>query len=72
MADDQVLALKSLGLDQVCVLGVSQGGMIAQYFYERVFAFCTQKNYHLYKEHNVRRAFRILAGYRIVLTNVFI
>ena len=31
MADDQVLALKTLGIDKVSVLGVSQGGMIAQY-----------------------------------------
>ncbi|MCR5088902.1 MAG: alpha/beta hydrolase [Oscillospiraceae bacterium] len=31
MADDQVLAMKSLGIDHACLLGVSQGGMIAQY-----------------------------------------
>ena len=31
MADDQILAMKSLGIDQAYVLGVSQGGMIAQY-----------------------------------------
>lgn len=30
MADDQVTAMKNLGIDKVCVLGVSQGGMIAQ------------------------------------------
>ena len=30
MANDQVLAMKQLGLDQVSLLGVSQGGMIAQ------------------------------------------
>ncbi len=30
MADDQVLALKSLGVDRFHLLGVSQGGMIAQ------------------------------------------
>ena len=30
MAEDQVLALKSLGIDKSCILGVSQGGMIAQ------------------------------------------
>lgn len=30
MADDQVLAMKLLGLDQVYLLGVSQGGMISQ------------------------------------------
>jgi pimeloyl-ACP methyl ester carboxylesterase len=30
MADDQVLAMKMLGIDQASVLGVSQGGMIAQ------------------------------------------
>ena len=31
MADDQVRALKLLEIDQICLLGVSQGGMIAQY-----------------------------------------
>ncbi len=31
MANDQVLALRSLGLDRIHLLGVSQGGMIAQY-----------------------------------------
>ncbi|MCR5846091.1 MAG: alpha/beta hydrolase [bacterium] len=31
MAEDQATAMKSLGLDRACVLGVSQGGMIAQY-----------------------------------------
>ena len=31
MAKDQALAMKSLGIDQVCLLGVSQGGMISQY-----------------------------------------
>lgn len=31
MAHDQVLALKNLGIDQIYLLGVSQGGMIAQY-----------------------------------------
>ena len=30
MADDQASAIKSLGIGQACVLGVSQGGMIAQ------------------------------------------
>ena len=30
MADDQVTAMKTLGIDRACVLGVSQGGMIAQ------------------------------------------
>ena len=30
MANDQVLAMKQLGLDQVSLLGVSQGGMISQ------------------------------------------
>ena len=31
MADDQVQAMKNLGIGKACVLGVSQGGMIAQY-----------------------------------------
>lgn len=31
MADDQAKALKTLGLKKVSILGVSQGGMIAQY-----------------------------------------
>ncbi len=31
MADDQILAMKRLGIDKACLLGVSQGGMIAQY-----------------------------------------
>ncbi len=31
MADDQVRVMKDLGIDQACLLGVSQGGMIAQY-----------------------------------------
>ncbi|MCR5254471.1 MAG: alpha/beta hydrolase [Acetatifactor sp.] len=30
MADDQVMVMKSLGIKKACVLGVSQGGMIAQ------------------------------------------
>lgn len=30
MADDQALAMEKLGIDKACVLGVSQGGMIAQ------------------------------------------
>ena len=30
MADDQVLAMKDLGITRACLLGVSQGGMIAQ------------------------------------------
>ena len=30
MADDQALAMEKLGIDRACVLGVSQGGMIAQ------------------------------------------
>ena len=30
MADDQVLAMKHMGIDSACVMGVSQGGMIAQ------------------------------------------
>ena len=30
MADDQALAMGRLGIDRACVLGVSQGGMIAQ------------------------------------------
>ena len=30
MAVDQVLAMKQLGIDQACILGVSQGGMIAE------------------------------------------
>ena len=31
MADDQVKAMRNLGIGKACVLGVSQGGMIAQY-----------------------------------------
>lgn len=31
MADDQIFAMKDLGIDQAYLLGVSQGGMIAQY-----------------------------------------
>ena len=31
MANDQVLAMKDLGMDQAYLLGVSQGGMISQY-----------------------------------------
>ena len=31
MAEDQALAMKALGIDKAFVLGVSQGGMIAQY-----------------------------------------
>ncbi len=31
MAEDQALAMKALGIDRAFVLGVSQGGMIAQY-----------------------------------------
>ena len=31
MADDQVIAMKNIGIDRACVMGVSQGGMIAQY-----------------------------------------
>ena len=31
MADDQVKAMVSLGIDKACILGVSQGGMISQY-----------------------------------------
>ncbi|MBQ9912351.1 MAG: alpha/beta hydrolase [Firmicutes bacterium] len=31
MAEDQILAMKELGIDRAYVLGVSQGGMIAQY-----------------------------------------
>ncbi len=31
MADDQALAMKDLGIDNACILGVSQGGMVAQY-----------------------------------------
>ena len=30
MADDQVLVMQKLGIEKACVLGVSQGGMIAQ------------------------------------------
>ena len=31
MADDQALAMKNLGIDKAIVMGVSQGGMVAQY-----------------------------------------
>ncbi len=31
MANDQIYVMKELGIDKACVLGVSQGGMIAQY-----------------------------------------
>ena len=31
MADDQAAAMQILGIDKASVLGVSQGGMIAQY-----------------------------------------
>ena len=31
MSDDQVHAMKKLDIDHACILGVSQGGMIAQY-----------------------------------------
>ncbi|MBP5554876.1 MAG: alpha/beta hydrolase [Lachnospiraceae bacterium] len=31
MAEDQVTAMHSLGIDKACILGVSQGGMISQY-----------------------------------------
>ncbi len=31
MAEDQAKALNTIGIDKACVLGVSQGGMIAQY-----------------------------------------
>lgn len=31
MAEDQTLAMKTLGISRACVMGVSQGGMIAQY-----------------------------------------
>lgn len=31
MADDQVKAMKALGINKACFLGVSQGGMISQY-----------------------------------------
>ncbi len=31
MAADQVLAMKNLGMEKACVLGVSQGGMVAQF-----------------------------------------
>ena len=30
MADDQALAMRSLGIERACLMGVSQGGMIAQ------------------------------------------
>ena len=30
MAEDQVIAMRQLGIEKACVLGVSQGGMIAQ------------------------------------------
>ncbi|MBR4502814.1 MAG: alpha/beta hydrolase [Clostridia bacterium] len=30
MADDQVLVMRSLGIERACLMGVSQGGMIAQ------------------------------------------
>ena len=30
MADDQALAMRKLGIDRACLIGVSQGGMIAQ------------------------------------------
>ncbi|MCR4897019.1 MAG: alpha/beta hydrolase [Lachnospiraceae bacterium] len=30
MAEDQILAMKNLGIKKACVLGVSQGGMVAQ------------------------------------------
>ena len=31
MAEDQVTAMRKLGIEKACVMGVSQGGMIAQY-----------------------------------------
>ena len=31
MAEDQVTAMRRIGIEKACVLGVSQGGMIAQY-----------------------------------------
>lgn len=31
MADDQVRAMRILGIEKACILGVSQGGMISQY-----------------------------------------
>ena len=31
MAEDQIQVMKILGIEQACLLGVSQGGMIAQY-----------------------------------------
>lgn len=31
MAEDQVTAMKNLGIEKACLLGVSEGGMIAQY-----------------------------------------